>query len=299
MLPVLKSAINGPVAISDIVEKLASDFALTEEERRKLLPSGKQTVIANRVHWARSYLKQAALVENIQRGIFSLTARGKEVLKSNVDRIDNHFLEQFPEFQAFKERARASQQKDSGIDLTPSSESETDSPEDMLRRAHRRTVDELKAELIERVQSAPPDFFERLIVRLLTKMGYGGSIENAGRAIGRSGDGGIDGLIDQDTLGLDRVYVQAKRYATGNNISSGAIRDFFGALDRERAAKGVFVTTSDFTKDARETAAHLSKRIVLIDGLGLADLMVRFNVGCQIEETFQLQGIDEDFFDDA
>ena len=299
MLPVLKSAANGPVAISDVVEKLASDFGLTEGERKKLLPSGKQTVIANRVHWARSYLKQAALVENIQRGIFSLTDRGKEVLKSNIDRIDNRFLEQFSEFQAFKERARASQQKDSGIDLTPSNESEIDSPEDMLRRAHRRTVDELKAELIERVQSAPPDFFERLIVRLLIKMGYGGSIENAGRAIGRSGDGGIDGLIDQDTLGLDRVYVQAKRYATGNNIGPGAIRDFFGALDRERAAKGVFVTTSDFSKDARETASHLSKRIVLIDGLGLADLMVRFNVGCQTEETFQLQGIDEDFFDDA
>lgn len=299
MLPVLRSAMSGPIAISDVVEKLASDFGLTEEERKKLLPSGKQTVIANRVHWARSYLKQAALVENIQRGIFSLTNRGREVLKSDIDRIDNHFLEQFPEFQAFKERARASQQKDSGIDPIPSGESEIDSPEDMLRRAHRRTVDELKAELIERVQSSPPDFFERLIVRLLTKMGYGGSIENAGRAIGRSGDGGIDGLIDQDTLGLDRVYVQAKRYATGNNIGPGAIRDFFGALDRERAAKGVFVTTSDFTKDARETAAHLSKRIVLIDGLGLADLMVRFNVGCQIEETFQLQGIDEDFFDDA
>ena len=299
MLPVLRSAMSGPIAISDVVEKLASDFGLTEEERKKLLPSGKQTVIANRVHWARSYLKQAALVENIQRGIFSLTNRGREVLKSDIDRIDNHFLEQFPEFQAFKERARASQQKDSGIDPIPSGESEIDSPEDMLRRAHRRTVDELKAELIERVQSSPPDFFERLIVLLLTKMGYGGSIENAGRAIGRSGDGGIDGLIDQDTLGLDRVYVQAKRYATGNNIGPGAIRDFFGALDRERAAKGVFVTTSDFTKDARETAAHLSKRIVLIDGLGLADLMVRFNVGCQIEETFQLQGIDEDFFDDA
>lgn len=160
-------------------------------------------------------------------------------------------------------------------------------------------MDELKAELIERVQNGSPDFFERLIVRLLIKMGYGGSIENAGRAIGRSGDGGLDGVIDQDTLGLDRVYVQAKRYATSNNISAGQIRDFFGGLDRVRATKGVFVTTSDFTKDARETANQLSKRIVLIDGFGLTELMVRFNVGCQIEETFDLQRIDEDFFEDV
>jgi restriction system protein len=298
MLPVLRAASGGSVAISDVVEKLASEFNLTEDERRVLLPSGKQTVIANRVHWARSYLKQAGLVENVQRGIFRLTDRGRQALSSGTIRIDNNYLEQFPEFQAFKERARESQQKGASESGTTSNQIETDSPEDMLRRAHRRTIDELKAELIERIQKASPDFFERLIVRLLTKMGYGGSIENAGRAIGRSGDGGIDGLIDQDTLGLDRVFVQAKRYATGNNVGAGAIRDFFGGLDRERATKGVFVTTSEFTKDARETASHLSRRIVLIDGLDLADLMVRFNVGCQIEETFHLQRVDEDFFED-
>ena len=130
-------------------------------------------------------------------------------------------------------------------------------------------------------------------------MGYGGTVENAGKAIGRSGDGGVDGLIDQDTLGLDCVYVQAKRYSTGNNIGSGAIRDFFGGLDRLRATKGVFVTTSDFSKEARQTATQLSKRIVLINGFGLADLMVRFNVGCQTEETFQLQRIDEEFFEEG
>lgn len=300
MLPVLNSAAQGSIAISTVVDKLASDYHLTDDERRTLLPSGKQTVIANRVNWARSYLKQAGLVENVRRGIFCLTDRGKKILKSDIERIDNHYLEQFPEFQAFRQRARESQEKGpAGTTSDSSIELDTDSPEDMLRRAHRRTIDELKAELIERIQTGSPDFFERLIVRLLTKMGYGGSIENTGRAIGRSGDGGLDGLIDQDTLGLDRVYVQAKRYATGNNVGPGAIRDFFGGLDRVRATKGVFVTTSDFTKDARETAGQLSRRIVLIDGLGLADLMVRFNVGCQIEETFHLQRIDEDFFEDA
>ena len=301
MLPVLRSASNGPVAISDIVDRLASDFHLTESERSSLLPSGKQTIIANRVHWAKTYLKQAGLVESSGRGIFQITEIGQRVLASNVQRIDNSFLDQFPDFQAFKTRARQSQaQRETGdSDIEGAASDQTDSPEDMLRRAHRRTTDELKAELIGRIQQAPPDFFERLIVILLTKMGYGGTIENAGRAIGRSGDGGVDGLIDQDALGLDRVYVQAKRYGNGNNVGSGAIRDFFGALDRQRAAKGVFVTTSEFSKDARETADHLSKRIVLIDGAALAELMVRYSVGCRIEEVFQLQRLDEEFFDEG
>jgi len=301
MLPVLRSASNGPVAISDIVDRLASDFHLTESERSSLLPSGKQTIIANRVHWAKTYLKQAGLVESSGRGIFQITEIGQRVLASNVQRIDNSFLDQFPDFQAFKTRARQSQaQRETGdSDIEGAASDQTDSPEDMLRRAHRRTTDELKAELIGRIQQAPPDFFERLIVILLTKMGYGGTIENAGRAIGRSGDGGVDGLIDQDALGLDRVYVQAKRYGNGNNVGSGAIRDFFGALDRQRAAKGVVVTTSEFSKDARETADHLSKRIVLIDGAALAELMVRYSVGCRIEEVFQLQRLDEEFFDEG
>lgn len=298
MLPVLKLAENGPVAISAVVDRLGSDFHLTDIERSSLLPSGKQTVMANRVHWAKTYLKQAGLVEPVGRGLFQITEVGRVALKSNVHRIDRNYLEQFPAFQAFQARTRQSAKADTNVEVEEASDSRADSPEDMLRRAHRRTTDELKAELIERIQKAPPDFFERLIVILLTKMGYGGTIENAGRAIGRSGDGGIDGLIDQDALGLDRVYVQAKRYASGNNVGSGAIRDFFGALDRQRAAKGVFVTTSEFSRDARETAEHLSKRIVLIDGAALTEFMVRYNVGCQIEETFHLQRLDEDFFED-
>ena len=301
MLPVLKSANNGPVAISNIVDQLASEFHLTDSERTSLLPSGKQTVIANRVHWAKTYLKQAGLVEAAGRGIFQITELGRTVLGSNLKYIDNSYLARFPEFQAFKTRTRQVQTSGSNDepDADEASSGQMDSPEDMLRHAHRRTTDELKAELIGRIQSGPPDFFERLIVILLTKMGYGGTIENAGRAIGRSGDGGVDGLIDQDALGLDRVYIQAKRYGSGNNVGSGAIRDFFGALDRQRAAKGVFVTTSEFSKDARETADHLSKRIVLIDGAALADLMVRYSVGCRVEEIFQLQRLDEEFFEEG
>ncbi|MBV9548302.1 MAG: restriction endonuclease [Alphaproteobacteria bacterium] len=301
MLPVLRSVADGPAEIGTVVERLAAEFPLTDEERNALLPSGKQRVIANKVHWAKTYLKQAGLVEPVGRGVFQITDRGRKALSAGLQRIDNNYLLQFPEFQAFKEKARQSHEGTSSASGLQSTtvDQDVDSPEDMLRRAHRRTTDELKAELIERIQKATPDFFERLIVRLLTKMGYGGTVENAGKAIGRAGDGGVDGLIDQDTLGLDRVYVQAKRYANGNNVGPGAISDFFGGLDRLRANKGVFVTTSDFSRDARDTAAQLSKRIVLIDGLGLADLMVRFSVGCQIEETFLLQRIDEDFFEEG
>jgi restriction system protein len=166
-----------------------------------------------------------------------------------------------------------------------------------MRVAHRQIEAAVAQELLARIQNAPPAFFERLIVNLLLKMGYGGSSRDAGRALGRSGDDGVDGVIDQDALGLDRVYIQAKRYGAGNNIGPGAIRDFFGSLDRHKAAKGLFVTTSAFSTSARETAEFLSKRIVLIDGEQLARLMIRFDVGCRVEEVFQIKKVDEEFFE--
>ncbi len=166
-----------------------------------------------------------------------------------------------------------------------------------MRAAHQKIEIALAQELLDRIRIAPPDFFERLIVNLLLAMGYGGSVSEAGRALGRSGDDGVDGVIDQDSLGLDQVYIQAKRYASGNNIGSGAIRDFFGSLDRHKASKGLFVTTSNFSAQAIQTAEYLSKRIVLIDGRQLAKLMIRYNVGCRVEETFQISRIDEDFFE--
>jgi restriction system protein len=166
-----------------------------------------------------------------------------------------------------------------------------------MRAAHRRIEAALAEELLDRVRAAPPDFFERLIVNLLLAMGYGGSAADAGRALGRSGDDGVDGVIDQDALGLDRVYIQAKRYAASNSVGPGAIRDFFGSLDRHKAAKGLFVTTSGFTSSARETADYLSKRIVLIDGEQLTRLMIRHNVGCRIEEVLHVKKVDEDFFE--
>ncbi len=166
-----------------------------------------------------------------------------------------------------------------------------------MRMAHRLIETAIAQDLLDRIREAPPDFFERLIVNLLLSMGYGGSMANAGRALGRSGDDGVDGVIDQDALGLDRVYIQAKRYSAANSIGPGAIRDFFGSLDRHKATKGLFVTTSTFSASAKETAEFLSKRIVLIDGDQLTKLMIRHNVGCRIEDTLHIKKVDEEFFE--
>ncbi len=224
MLPVLLAASNDEVRIGDIVESLARQLALTQEERAQLLPSGKQTLFANRVHWAKTYLNKAGLVEITRRGHFRITDRGREVLKSNPATIDNSILKQFDEFNHFVSGAQQEFQEPS---ILASTESQTRTPDEIMRDAHREIEASLAQDLLERIRKAPPDFFERLIVNLLLNMGFGGSVVDAGRALGRSGDDGVDGVIDQDPLGLDRVYVQAKRYAQGNNIGSGAIRDFF------------------------------------------------------------------------
>jgi len=296
MLPVLRAAALGEVKISDVVEKLAIDLGLTERDKAELLPSGKQTTFGNRVHWARTYLKQAGLVEYTRRGHFQITQRGKEVLASGTQRIDAKFLSQFPEFLAFRERSTSEQGEPDSADLRQV-EVLAATPDDQIRTAAQIIHDALGREIIDRILSAPPSFFERAIVALLLAMGYGGTAKEAGRAIGRSGDDGVDGVIDQDTLGLDRVYVQAKRYQRDNSVGSAAIRDFFGSLDMHKATKGLFVTTSSFSKSAIETAERLGKRIVLIDGTSLASLMIRFNVGCRIEDTVEIKRIDEEFFE--
>lgn len=296
MLPVLRAASEGEVKISDVVERLASDFGLTEEDKAELLPSGKQTTFGNRVHWARTYLKQAGLVDATRRGHFRITQRGSDVLASGTPRIDVKFLNQFPEFQAFRERSTSEQEESAPAEFRAVEEL-SQTPDDQIRSAAQIIHDSLGREIVDRILSAPPSFFERAIVTLLLAMGYGGTAKEAGRAIGRSGDDGVDGVIDQDTLGLDRVYVQAKRYQRENSVGSAAIRDFFGSLDMHKAAKGLFVTTSYFSKSAIETAERLGKRIVLIDGPTLASLMIRFNVGCRLEETIEIKRIDEEFYE--
>jgi len=296
MLPVLVASSKGEVRIGFVVEELADQLALTPEERSELLPSGKQTIFSNRVHWAKSYLSKAHLVEITRRGHFKITERGQKLLENHPSHIDNRLLMQFEEFRQFRERSNEADESANQAVL-PSIEDQKQTPDESMRTAHRQIETALAQDLLDRIREAPPDFFERLIVNLLLSMGYGGSAENAGRTLGRSGDDGVDGVIDQDALGLDRVYVQAKRYAIGNSIGAGAIRDFFGSLDRHKAAKGLFVTTSAFSSSARETAEFLSKRIVLIDGDHLAKLMIRHNVGCRVEYTLDIKKVDEEFFE--
>lgn len=296
MLPVLVAASKGEARIGQVVEELADQLGLSPEERGELLPSGQQTIFSNRVHWAKSYLSKAGLVEITRRGYFRITPRGQEVLQSAPPKIDNKFLTQFEEFRQFRERSSGTVEAGSET-VIPALEDQTQTPDETMRMAYREIETALGHDLLDRIREAPPDFFERLVVNLLVKMGYGGSAENAGRTLGRSGDDGVDGVIDQDALGLDRVYIQAKRYGAGNSIGAGAIRDFFGSLDRHKASKGLFVTTSTFSASAKETAELLSKRIVLIDGDQLARLMIRHNVGCRIEDTLYIKKIDEEFFE--
>lgn len=296
MLPVLSASSDGEIGIRDVVGRLAEKLGLTPEERAELLPSGKQTVFSNRAHWAKTYLAKAGLIESTRRGHFKITPRGQQTLDSHPTRIDNAFLDRFEEFKQFKEKS-VKDVTENQQPAAPPFGSQRGTPDETMRIAHRQIEGALAQELLDRIQAAPPDFFERLIVNLLLGMGFGGSVVDAGRALGRSGDDGVDGVIDQDALGLDRVYIQAKRYAIGNNIGPSAIRDFFGSLDRHKATKGLFVTTSAFSPFAKETAQFLSKRIVLIDGEQLAKLMIRHNVGCKVEDTLHIKKIDEDYFE--
>lgn len=287
-LPVLEEAATGEVRIGAIVERLAERFSLTPEQKAELLPSKRQTTFANRVHWAKSYLGKAGLINLTKRAHFEITVAGRGVLAHPPKRIDIKFLKRFPDFIRFREGTTEDADSVEVDDLTP---------DEKMRRARDRIEADLAQDILAKIAAAPPEFFEKVIVKLLTAMGYGGSVSDAGRTLGRSGDGGVDGVIDEDALGLDRIYVQAKRYKDGNPVSAGAIRDFFGGLDQFKASKGLFVTTSKFSSSAASTAAGLSKRIVLIDGQMLGRLMIRYEVGCRIEEQLFIKSLDEEFFE--
>ncbi|WPP06495.1 restriction endonuclease [Methylocella tundrae] len=295
MLPVLRLAAEGEVRISDVVERLAAKFPMSAEERSQLLPSGRQTTFANRVNWAKSYLGKAGLVELTKRAHFRITKQGREVLAAPPERIDVKYLNRFPSFQKFRE---VKDEGDDAASLPTAGMVTALAPDEIMRNAHRQLEIALADDLMQRIRSGTPAFFESLVVRLLVGMGYGGSVTDVSKALtGGSGDGGVDGVIDQDHLGLDRIYVQAKRYADGNTVGASAIRDFFGSLNLFKATKGVFVTASTFTSQARETAGKLGTRIVLIDGDQLTRLMIRHGVGCRIEETLNIKKVDEEFFE--
>ena len=293
MLPVLEDAAAGETSVAATIERLADRFSLTPSQRADLLPSKRQTTFANRVHWAKSYLSKAGLVTLTKRAHYRISEAGEQVLSHPPDRITISFLKKFPSFAAFRTDDTATQVYNEAI--APSADTLT--PDERMRQARDQIDADLAQEMLAKIAAAPPEFFERLIVKLVTAMGYGGSVSDAGRALGRSGDGGVDGVIDEDALGLDRIYVQAKRYKDGNPVGAGAIRDFFGALDQFKAGKGLFVTTSTFSAAAMGTAAGLSKRIVLLDGTKLAQLMIRYEVGCRVEEQLFIKKLDEEFFE--
>lgn len=293
MRPVLEAAANSEVSNNYVIEKLADEYNLTEEERTELLPSGKQATFSNRVQWAKSYLKQAGLLEYTRRSHFIITDLGKKALLSG-ETINTAYLKQYDSFREFQARTKPSKGEDEEID-TPLDEIST--PDEIIRKAYKQINNALAEEMLEKIRSASPKFFEALIVDLFIAMGYGGATADAGRSLGQTGDNGVDGVIDQDALGVDQVYLQAKRYADANTVGSGAIRDFFGALNIHRAHKGIFVTTSTFSPSAIETAKSLGSRIVLIDGFHLARLMIRYGIGCRTEETFHVKKLDEEYFD--
>ena len=297
--PTLELAASGELHIADAVDRIGKDLGLSETDLEELVPSGQQTRFGNRVTWSKTYLKKAGLVHYPRRGYFTITQRGRDFLSEHAGPISQSDLKQFEEFVAFKEVSSTSDDNSGSPSTGGDDTADGSPPDERIIALHAALNDDLAVELIERVQSMPPVFFERLLVTLLIRMGYGGSAEEAGRDLGKSGDGGVDGVIDQDRLGVDQVYIQAKRYADGNSVGSGAIRDFFGALNMKRATKGIFFTTSTFTNGAKETAAALSSRIVLIDGRMLARLMIEANVGCREETTLVIHRIDEDFFETA
>lgn len=291
LLPVLRRAAQRPVKVTELVEPLGAEFALSQEELETLTPDQKDGLFRNRIGWARAYLKQANLIESPRWGYFQITADGRKLLENPPTKLDVKFLRTIPAFVNHVPKSRKASES-----ITDELEDSGSTPEERLQSSYEDINASVAGDIIERLQTGTPAFFERAIVSLLIAMGYGVDDE-AGKVIGRSGDGGVDGVIDQDPLGVDQIYIQAKRYGSANNVGSGAIRDFFGSLNIKKAQKGIFVTTSDFSNDALKTARDLSSRIVLINGQRLGELMVKHNVGCRIHQTFVVKKIDEDFFE--
>ncbi|HVF47309.1 MAG TPA: restriction endonuclease [Pyrinomonadaceae bacterium] len=283
-------------AYGELATLLAEQYRLSQDERAEMVPSGKQTRLINRVHWISTYFKKAQLVQTASRGTFRITARGLELLSRNPQKIDMKTLEEYPEYIAFRNQKNRKLEKSAG-DHEPAQEVEwveSKTPDEILDGSYGTIRANLMSEILEKVKSCSPAFFERLVVELLVSMGYGGTLQDAGAALGRSGDGGIDGIIKEDRLGLDVIYLQAKRWE--NTVPGKEVREFAGALQWKRAKKGVFITTSDYSKSAREFAGSIDTKIILIDGTELAELMIDYNVGVSVSNTYEIKKIDSDYF---
>lgn len=289
-LPMLQFASDGGIhSLKDAYDSLANHFKLTDADMQQMLPSGKQAVYKNRIAWARVYLAKAQLLDSPKRGFFCITDRGKELLMSKPETLRVQHLKQYPEFVAFHQQNGTSDTKES-----TDHEEKIATPEETFEAAYQELRGNLAAELFSLISTNSPAFFEQLVIKLLVTMGYGGSIKDAGMAVGKTGDGGIDGIIKEDKLGLDVIYIQAKRWQ--GVVGRPEIQKFVGALHGQRAKRGVFITTSSFTKDAEQYVASIDPRVVLIDGNKLVDLMIDYDLGVSTIERYDVKRIDTDFF---
>ena len=294
MLPLLQLLRDGQErSFRDVEDELGLLFELSPKERSELLPSGQQSIFKNRLGWARTYLKKACLVEYTKRGVFKITPRGQQVLAANPSRIDAKFLEQWPEFIEFRD---ASKPTGESTQTTPLPIAQA-TPEEAIELAYLGLREQLAQELLSRILSCSPTFFEGLVVELLVKMGYGGSRTEAGKRIGQTGDGGIDGIIKEDRLGLDAIFIQAKRWK--GSVGRPEIQKFIGALQGQRARKGVFITTSVYTSDAVDYVSRIDTKVVLIDGKQLAELMMDFDVGVSTSKSYLIRQVDTDYFEEG
>jgi restriction system protein len=292
MLPLLEHISDGKeYKMRNVTDELAVKFNVSEKEQKELLPSGAAPVFYNRTAWAKTYLKKAGLIESPKQGIVIISKRGLEVLKKKPSSINVKFLKQFSEFLEFQ----SSKQEDE-IESQNSEDQSAQTPEELLETAYQKIRKSLASELINKVVELSPTFFERLVVELLVKMGYGGSIKDAGKAMGKSGDEGIDGTIKEDKLGLDIIYIQAKRWKPGNVVGRPELQKFVGALAGQGAKKGIFITTSNFSREALDYAPRNETKIVLIDGEYLAQLMIDYNLGCTPQQVYEVKKIDGDYF---
>jgi len=290
LLPFLKLLEDGqPHHLDEIINDLCLTLQINEEDRTKLVSSGQQTIISNRISWAGSYLKHALLVTKPKRAWYQISERGLNVLIENPKSIDIQYLTRFEEFALFMKPKSSS----SDVVVSPSIET---TPEELLEQTHLRLKDEFAYDLLEQIKIQSPQFFENLVLNLLLAMGYGGSLQDAGKVVGKSGDGGIDGIINEDRLGLSKIYVQAKRWQ--GTVGRPEIQAFSGALDMHQSQRGIFITTSHFTQDALDFVNRIAKRIVLIDGTQLTRLMIEYGVGVRIRNTFHIYEVDENIFSD-
>src|SRR5579872_4735834 len=292
MLPVLEVASKGETSVPLAADAIADRVGLSQSEREELLPSGKQHLLHNRVHWAKFYLSKAGLLESPRRGRFVISAAGRKLLSNPPERLDTKYLLSVPAFHDFYKSGQAAELEEAATQ--PDTSKST--PEEVIEAAYKTARAALQAELLDRILQNSPTFFEGLIVDLLVAMGYGGSHRNAATQLGRTGDGGVDGVINEDVLGLDRVYVQAKRYGTGSSVGRPEVQAFIGSLVGLGASKGVFVTTSTFSTQATEFVSRIPQRVILIDGKRLTELMIEHGVGVRSSRVLEFKRLDEDFF---